>query len=99
MVVQETGIFDALRRGYLKAVQLAIYVDDKHPDIVVESYTFSFTYREKDDGPSISLKVTDIHGHGVTANDANKNLQLMIRRLIVITQVNTCSFCKCITAR
>ncbi|RPB03934.1 hypothetical protein L873DRAFT_1799903 [Choiromyces venosus 120613-1] len=82
----ETGIFDALRRGYLKAVQLAIYVDDKHPDIVVESYTFSFTYREKDDGPSISLKVTDMHGHGVTANDANKNLQLMIRRLIVITQ-------------
>ncbi|CUS11824.1 unnamed protein product [Tuber aestivum] len=82
----ETGIFDALRRGYLKAVQLAIYVDDKHPDIVVESYTFSFTYREKDDGPSISLKVTDMHGNGVTANDANKNLQLMIRRLIVITQ-------------
>ncbi|PWW77271.1 hypothetical protein C7212DRAFT_294033 [Tuber magnatum] len=82
----ETGIFDALRRGYLKAVQLAIYVDDKHPDIVVESYTFSFTYREKDDGPSVNLKVTDMHGHGVTANDANKNLQLMIRRLIVITQ-------------
>ncbi|CAZ81535.1 unnamed protein product [Tuber melanosporum] len=82
----EIGIFDALRRGYLKAVQLAIYPDDKHPDTVVESYTFSFTYREKDDGPSISLKVTDMHGHGVTANDANKNLQLMIRRLIVITQ-------------
>ncbi|KAG0644386.1 hypothetical protein HOY80DRAFT_898478 [Tuber brumale] len=82
----ETGIFDALRRGYLKAVQLAIYPDDKHPDTVVESYTFSFTYREKDGGPSISLTVTDMHGHGVTANDANKNLQLMIRRLIVITQ-------------
>jgi hypothetical protein len=67
---------------------LAIYVDDKNPDIVVESYTFSFTYREKEDGPSVSLRITDKNGHGVTAHGANKNLQLMIRRLILITQVS-----------
>ncbi|KAI5841344.1 HORMA domain-containing protein [Morchella snyderi] len=83
----EIGIFDALQKGYLKAVQLAIYVDKEHPEIIVESYTFSFSYREKEDGTStIRLRVTDINGRGVTVEDANKNLQLMMRRLIVITQ-------------
>lgn len=83
----EIGIFDALQKGYLKAVQLAIYVDKEHPEIIVESYTFSFSYREKEDGTSaISLRVTDINGCAVTVEDANKNLQLMMRRLIVITQ-------------
>ncbi|RPB07219.1 HORMA-domain-containing protein [Morchella conica CCBAS932] len=83
----EIGIFDALQKGYLKAVQLAIYVDKEHPEIIVESYTFSFSYREKEDGTSaIGLRVTDINGRGVTVEDANKNLQLMMRRLIVITQ-------------
>lgn len=86
---KEIGIFDALKKGYLKAVQLAIYVDKQHPDIIVESYTFSFSYREKGDGTStISLRVTDITGCGVTIEDANKNLQLMMRRLIVITQAS-----------
>jgi meiosis-specific protein HOP1 len=87
---KEIGIFDALQKGYLKAVQLAIYVDKEHPEIIVESYTFSFSYREKEDGTSaISLRVTDINGRGVTVEDANKNLQLMMRRLIVITQVRS----------
>lgn len=86
---KETGIFDALRMGYLKAVQLAIYVDKEHPDIIVESYTFSFSYRDQGDGAAtINLRVTDITGRGVTVEDANKNLQLMMRRLIVITQVS-----------
>lgn len=90
IITKEIGIFDALKMGYLKAVQLAIYVDKEHPDIIVESYTFSFSYRDKSDGDStISLRVTDINGHGVTVEDANKNLQLMMRRLIVITQASS----------
>lgn len=90
IIRKEIGIFDALKMGYLKAVQLAIYVDKEHPDIIVESYTFSFSYRDKSDGASaINLRVTDINGHGVTVEDANKNLQLMMRRLIVITQASS----------
>lgn len=90
IISKEIGIFDALKLGYLKAVQLAIYVDKEHPDIIVESYTFSFSYRDKNDGAStITLRVTDINGHGVTVEDANKNLQLMMRRLIVITQASS----------
>lgn len=90
IILKEIGIFDALKLGYLKAVQLAIYVDKEHPDIIVESYTFSFSYRDKNDGAStITLRVTDINGHGVTVEDANKNLQLMMRRLIVITQASS----------
>ncbi|KAL7276000.1 hypothetical protein RUND412_001031 [Rhizina undulata] len=83
----ETGIFDALQKKYLKAVQLGIYVDKDHPDIIVEAYTFSFSYRDNEDGTSaISMKITNNDGHGITMNDANKNLQQMMRRLIVITQ-------------
>lgn len=89
IILKEIGIFDALKLGYLKAVQLAIYVDKEHPDIIVESYTFSFSYRDRNDASTITLRVTDINGHGVTVEDANKNLQLMMRRLIVITQASS----------
>ncbi|KAF7594337.1 DNA binding protein [Aspergillus hancockii] len=40
--VLETGIFDALRRNILEAIQLTILVDKDTPENVLESYTFSF---------------------------------------------------------
>ncbi|KAI9932699.1 DNA binding protein [Aspergillus wentii] len=40
----ENGIFDALSKNVLEAVQLTILVDKDTPDHVVESYTFSFRY-------------------------------------------------------
>ncbi|KAH7103909.1 HORMA domain-containing protein [Auriculariales sp. MPI-PUGE-AT-0066] len=45
------GAFDALEKGYLRAMTVAIYLDQEHPNNVVESYTFAITYeREPDTG-------------------------------------------------
>jgi meiosis-specific protein HOP1 len=44
----ENGVFHALGNGYLKAMQLGIYADEEKPDVVVESYTFTFSYRDED---------------------------------------------------
>ncbi|GAB1203210.1 hypothetical protein APSETT445_001837 [Aspergillus pseudonomiae] len=42
--VLENGIFDALRKNILEAIQLTILVDKDAPQNVLESYTFSFKY-------------------------------------------------------
>ncbi len=42
--MQEGGIFPALHRGYLEAVQLSICADSSRPSEVMECYTFTFTY-------------------------------------------------------
>ncbi|THU81512.1 DNA-binding protein [Dendrothele bispora CBS 962.96] len=40
----EYGIFDALRRQYLRSFIFAIYLDNKDPNNIVEAYTFNFQY-------------------------------------------------------
>ncbi|KAF8643792.1 hypothetical protein AX16_008811 [Volvariella volvacea WC 439] len=42
----EHGIFDALRRQYLRSFIFAIYLDSKDPTNIVEAYTFNFQYHE-----------------------------------------------------
>ncbi|MCJ1372482.1 DNA binding protein [Loxospora ochrophaea] len=53
------GIFDALKRNFLAAVQLSVVLDENNPSNVVESYTFSFKY-------SNHSKSIDRHLVGVT---------------------------------
>lgn len=80
----ENGVFRALEDSQLKALQLAIYLDESQPDIITESYTFSFSYLDGQNIPEINI--TDIHGHKVTVNDASKGAQQMTRRLLTITE-------------
>ncbi|RPB23270.1 DNA-binding protein [Terfezia boudieri ATCC MYA-4762] len=85
----EQGIFEALRRGYLKAVQLAIYVDPAQPDVITEAYTFSFAYRMGPDGTPdapTGFNVKDNQGNEITVAETSKNIQQVMRRMIVITQ-------------
>ncbi|KAF8425920.1 HORMA domain-containing protein [Tirmania nivea] len=85
----EQGIFEALRKGYLKAVQLAIYVDPAQPDVITEAYTFSFAYRMRPDGTPdapTGFNVKDSQGNEITVAETSKNIQQVMRRMIVITQ-------------
>ncbi|KAF5373758.1 hypothetical protein D9758_000931 [Tetrapyrgos nigripes] len=40
----EYGIFDALRKQYLRSFIFAIYLDNNDPNNIVEAYTFNFQY-------------------------------------------------------
>ena len=78
-----------MRKKYLKAVQLAIYVDPAQPEIITEAYTFSFAYHMNPDGtPSLrtGFNVKDNHGNVITVSDTSKSIQQVMRRLIMITQ-------------
>ncbi|KAF7511943.1 hypothetical protein GJ744_003176 [Endocarpon pusillum] len=44
LTLLEGGIFHALHRGYLEAVQLSICADSSRPSEIMECYTFTFTY-------------------------------------------------------
>ncbi|KAK6342605.1 DNA binding protein [Orbilia javanica] len=94
----ERGIFDALGKGYLKAFQLAVFLDIERPDIIQEAYTFSVNYHKKDSGNSVGVKditiSTAIH-NGTTCDQStelldlvqiNRSVRALIRRLIVVTQ-------------
>lgn len=80
----EKGVFQALADGQLKALQLAIYLDESRPELVAESYTFSFSYMDGTNVPE--LYITDLTGSKVTISDACKGAQQMTRRLLTITE-------------
>ncbi|KAK2802102.1 hypothetical protein FQN50_007466 [Emmonsiellopsis sp. PD_5] len=88
----EDGIFDALEKNFLDAVQMTIFVDKDKPSQILESYTFTFKYTG---GPndvnsrlaSISLDATNT---GCTAEmktlrTAQRGLEMIIRRLITLS--------------
>ena len=79
----ERGVFKAIEDGYLKALQLGIYIDEEHPEVVLESYTFSFVYRNED---GVALRISNVAGECVAMNDASKEMRQIIRNLLVITQ-------------
>ena len=74
---------------YLKAVQLAIYVDPAQPEVVIEAYTFSFAYRMNPEGTPAAptgFNIKDNHGNEITVADTSRNIQQVMRRMILITQ-------------
>ncbi|KAK6330147.1 DNA binding protein [Orbilia blumenaviensis] len=94
----ENGIFAALSKGYLKAFQIAVFLDINHPEIIQEAYTFSINYHRRGPGNAMDIKnvtmSTDIqNGAGrdqsaelLDVAQINRSVRALIRRLIVITQ-------------
>ncbi|KAF3278764.1 DNA binding protein [Orbilia oligospora] len=94
----ESGIFEALSKGYLKAFQLAVFLDIDHPEVIQEAYTFSINYHRKEFGKSIDIKditLSTTVQNGATHDQSaellnfaqiNRSVRALIRRLIVITQ-------------
>ncbi|PLN84714.1 putative meiosis specific protein Hop1 [Aspergillus taichungensis] len=86
----ENGIFDALRRNVLEAVQLTILVDKDTPENVLESYTFSFKYTGAASDMNSRLERLSIDPVGCvadmkTAQTARIGLETIIRRLITLS--------------
>ncbi|KAL1859932.1 hypothetical protein Plec18170_001879 [Paecilomyces lecythidis] len=86
----EGGIFDALDKSFLEAIQLTVILDEAHPENVLESYTFSFKYTGANGAAdrrlaSVSLASTDCVADMKTTQAARLGLEMIIRRLITLS--------------
>ncbi|EZF35487.1 hypothetical protein H101_00974 [Trichophyton interdigitale H6] len=87
----EHGIFDALEKNVLEAVQLTVFVDKENPSHVLETYTFSFNYTEggvnelKKGLEAVSLETNVPTTEVKTFRTAKQGLEMIIRRLITLS--------------
>ena len=87
---QENGIFDAIEKNVLEAIQLTVVVDKDSPTNVLESYTFSFKYSGTPNGVNRRLESLSIHPVGCVADvrsvrSARMDLEMIVRRLITMS--------------
>ncbi|XP_071955838.1 uncharacterized protein [Antedon mediterranea] len=79
------GCFDALDKKYLKTIVIGIYVDPKHPETVIESYTFKFSYNEH--GPNMNIFRNNKKLTGAATELETKKATIrLLRTIIVLTQ-------------
>ncbi|PYH35035.1 putative meiosis specific protein Hop1 [Aspergillus neoniger CBS 115656] len=88
--ILETGIFDALSKNVLEAVQLTILVDKDAPENVLESYTFTFRYAGAGGDVNNRLESLSLEPMGCvadmkTAQTARIGLETIVRRLITLS--------------
>ncbi|RHZ69383.1 hypothetical protein CDV55_102220 [Aspergillus turcosus] len=88
--VLENGIFDALKRNVLGAIQFTILVDKDKPENVLETYTFTFKYSRGSGGVNSRLESLSINPVGCvadlkTAQTARVGLETIVRRLITLS--------------
>ncbi|KAI5789090.1 HORMA domain-containing protein [Geopyxis carbonaria] len=74
------GIFQALEKGYLKALQIGVYLDYDDPNTMVETYTFSFSTMG-----GLDLQLSN-DATRITLTDARKGAQQLTRRIVNITE-------------
>ncbi|BAO40435.1 meiosis-specific protein HOP1 [Kluyveromyces marxianus DMKU3-1042] len=77
----ENGVFQSLKKGYLKAISLGIFIDENNPNDLIETYLFSFKYSQD----SISISIND-QTDTISLLDSRKMVQQLMRRFIIITQ-------------
>ena len=87
---QENGIFDALAKSALEAVQLTVFVDKNQPTQILESYTFTFKYTGDAGDVNSRLASMSLDSVGCTAemttlHSARQGLEMIIRRLITLS--------------
>lgn len=80
------GCFDALDKKYLRMIVIGIYGDAEDSDTVLESYTFKFSYMEKE----VSVfrngnKIASAH----TERDTKKATIRLLRTIILLSQTLT----------
>ncbi|PYH46883.1 putative meiosis specific protein Hop1 [Aspergillus saccharolyticus JOP 1030-1] len=88
--ILENGIFDALSKNVLEAIQLTVLVDKNAPENVLESYTFSFKYSGESGDINKRLESLSIEPVGLVADiksaqSARVGLETIVRRLITLS--------------
>uniref|UniRef100_A0A0K3CDI1 FGENESH: predicted gene_2.271 protein n=1 Tax=Rhodotorula toruloides TaxID=5286 RepID=A0A0K3CDI1_RHOTO len=99
----EVGAIEAIENGYMHQLVFAIYLDPDEPTNLVESYTFTFSYKTDPQGnkkPELVVQdqlsgmviSSSMFGHNSRDNtrkegDVKRQVQQMIKNLITSTQV------------
>lgn len=84
----QDGAFDAVAKGYLDSLQLSILLERHNSDNVVESYTFSFSYRNNPISKQHEVNgvvFKDLQGSSVTVTDARQGLDMIMSHLVQLT--------------
>ncbi|ODM22937.1 hypothetical protein SI65_00526 [Aspergillus cristatus] len=86
----EHGVFDALSKNYLEAIQLTVLVDKDEPQNVLETYTFSFKYTGARGDVNSRLESLSLDPVGCVADmksaqTARTGLEMIVRRLITLS--------------
>ncbi|EYE91024.1 putative meiosis specific protein Hop1 [Aspergillus ruber CBS 135680] len=86
----EHGVFDALGKNYLEAIQLTVLVDKDEPQNVLETYTFSFKYTGARGDVNSRLESLSLDPVGCiadmkSAQTARTGLEMIVRRLITLS--------------
>lgn len=78
----ETGIKATIELEYLKAIQFSIHLSESSPQNIVESYVFVIDYLNQ----KVSILLNNLHELTVDTAEVMKQIQSLIKRLIVLTQ-------------
>ncbi|KAI5298365.1 DNA binding protein, partial [Ascosphaera atra] len=88
-VNQENGVFQALHRNILEAVQITVLADKNKPSHVLETYTFTFSYSGTPSLDkrlaSISLDANGSQTEIKTLRSARSGIEMIVRRLITLS--------------
>lgn len=85
--MQECGIFESIRLGYLSQLQVAIFADSKHPAQVLEQYIFHFKYlrSSKNGTTAFDLAVEDPQNKKtISLKDAREALNTVIKNMVIL---------------
>ncbi|KAH0562398.1 hypothetical protein GP486_002908 [Trichoglossum hirsutum] len=86
----EGGIFDALEKNVLAAIQFAIFLDKDNPEDIAESYTFSFKYQgdpRRGTRRLSGMGIAGPSGQSISLGSARDKLQGFLRSLCTITSL------------
>jgi HORMA domain len=89
--LQEEGIFDALVRRRLAAVQFSVTTDKERPDTAVETYTITLGSADGYGtavvlGAGLDCCFDEVMGHAVSIGEVDKDIDSMRRRLATLDE-------------
>lgn len=83
--MQESGIFEAIKLGYLDQLQIAIFADAARPTEMLELYCFHFQYSGplQDGSFAVDLEVEDIQNKKtISLKDAREALNTVVKNMV-----------------
>ncbi|KAJ3327678.1 hypothetical protein HDU76_011345, partial [Blyttiomyces sp. JEL0837] len=82
----EKGCYDALEKRYLKTMIFGVYMDPEHPEDLIESYTFGFSYPGKNQW---CISINDSQKETYKMKNKQEIIKVtrdLLRRVLVLTQ-------------
>ncbi|KAL1631007.1 hypothetical protein SLS56_004681 [Neofusicoccum ribis] len=85
---QQEGAFEAIKKGYLRSMQLKIFKDKDHPENVLETYTWNFGYDRHTGSEHMvtsNLELKGSQGKAVNIKDLTSGLARLVHDFSYLT--------------